>query len=906
MARGGAVLVVDANEVADGSTRSYDRAAIPALPAGVVHRPRLFELLNAALDHSIITVTGPAGWGKTQLLASWATTPEFPAKAAWLTIERSDADPLVFWPAVMAAVSRTRDHGSVVEHDVDSDAPVVEALLGVEHPVVLVLDDVHLLQGSPVAPGLARLARMLPPQVHLVLSGQFLPDLPLAKLRVERKLVSLTGRDLAFTSEEAVALLAESGTEVPRQVAVALRDRTEGWSAGLRLAALTLLDGLPADELLGQFGGDHVEVADYLMSEVISRQPPDVQDFLLRTAVCERINGELAAALTGRTDSAELLRWMAAHNVFTTSDGPRQTWFRYHTMLSELLRSRLEVLGPEEERQLHAIASRWFAEHDMPVQAFDHAARADDWERAAAILMDLWLPMYLDGKLVSLGELIDRLPRRFTMSTAFEHIRTAVGLALGDARLSPGEGALAGAGFDTYTAPSPRSEDAVAAGTPGHGARTVPDLVVSLERARLAGDLDASVAAARQLVELAGSDELRSTPTASDLRALAFQQLGMTEYWAGRREEAEAHLREALAEAAGNGREYVQLGCLVHLVLVLTVQNRLTEGLKESDVAVALIGRRGWEITGAAAEVWHALGWVAYLRGDLDLAEKHLEGAALAVRRQDAAVVSTVLLVRGLAAALRGRKREAIVLLDEAAEAMSRIRGHFVFDDYVVSEQARLRLAIGDVEGGRAVLAPHAVDPHGPVHVTIAHAELRVCDGSTDEAIALLLEASRAGRGLIDQHLQALVLLALLQARTGDEVTAARTIAAAVDLAAPERYIQPFIQFGRPVGRLLRTIVRRTDQADFIEEILSCAEAFWPVGLQTVLPSRVENLDEQPTERELEVLRALDSHDSLPEISDSLFISVNTLKAHLRSLYRKLAVRSRREAVAKARSLGLL
>lgn len=905
----------------DLDRHTFDRTAVPDLPGGVVRRPRLFRLLTDALDHPVVTVTGPAGWGKTQFLASWVRSPHCSVRTAWLTVERSDTDPQLFWPAVMEAVSRARNNDGSTERRVDSAAPVVEALLGVEDPLLIILDEVHLLQGSAVAADLARLIQMLPPLVRLVLSGQYLPDLPMSKLRIEGKVVAITGKELAFTTAEAEAMLAESGVDVPSRTAVELRDRTEGWSAGLRLAALSLADGIPADDLLDEFGGDHADVADYLISEVLSRLPADVEDFLVRTSVCDRLTGSLAAALTGRSDSANLLRWMARHNVFATTDGPRQTWFRYHTMFGELLRSRLDNLGVAAVRRLHMTASSWLAAHDMPIEAFDQAVRAEHWGPAAAILMDAWPAMYLDGKLVALGERIDLLPADVAAASGLDHVRTAVGLALGDAYWSPGEGDLAGAGFDLYTRlphalplnsrplpdrPGPTATGEESAAWAEHAATTLPVLVVDLERARLSGDLDGAARVAQRLVALSASDDLRSTWKAPDLRALAYHHLGVTEYWAGRKGAAEAHLREALAEATGGGRAYMRLGCLAQLVLVLTVQNRLTEAMRECDAAVALVEAESLEFTGAAAELWHALGWVAYLRGDFDLAEKHLAGAALAVRRQDAAVAATVLLVQGMTAATRGRKRDALALLDEADRVMARLRARYVFDDYVTGERVRTRLAIGDIDGARTILASCYEGPHGPVHLSIAQAELLISEGRPTQATDLLERASKTGHGLDDQHLQALVLLALLQEGNGDDKRAVDTLSGAVSLAAPEGYIQPFLQFGRRSSQLLRKLQRsRRTHTALIDEILASADTLQSEG-ESPRPPRAEGLEQMPTERELEVLRSLDSLASLPEISATMFVSVNTLKGHLRNLYRKLGVASRREAVARGRSLGLM
>ena len=903
---------------AEALTWIAGRTTVPDLPDGVVDRARLFRLLDDALAYPLVTVTGPAGWGKTQLLASWVRSRHCPLEAAWLSVDRSDADPRVFWPAVMAALSRTRQQIADDQRPVDSVGPVREALVSVNDPLVLILDDVHLLGETVVEPQLASLVHMLPPGVRVVLSGQYLPALPLAKLRVEQKVFAISAKELAFTTSESAAMLAHSGVDVSEQVVAALRDRTEGWSAGLRLAALSLNDGLPPEDLLKQFGGDHIDVADYLMSEVLAHLPTDVEDFLLRTSVCDRLTGGLAAELSGRQDSAELLRWMARHNIFTTADGPRQIWFRYHPMLGELLQSRLENLGRTTVRRLHATAMSWFLAHHMPVEAAEHALRAEQWTSATDILMGAWLGMYIDGKLVQLRELIDRLPPDIVAESLLGQVRTATALALGDASGEPG---FVGTGIDSYTGgQTPSSPQVTAlvpdagepigvvetnAPSPDHARPALSELVVDLERARLVGDLVGAATAAQQLVSLSRSTDVHDAGEASDLRALALQQLGMTEYWAGRRSDAEAHLREALSEATGNGRAYVQLGCLGHLVLVLTAQNRLTEALRESETAVTLARRHNWEFTAATAPLWHALSWAAYMRGDLDLAVNHLDVAAVEVRRQDAAVRATILLVRGMITGLRGRSRDALELLDEAAQVVARMRTPYVFGDYIVGGQIRLMAAIGDLGSARAVLARYPDDPDGPVYFSVVRAEVLVGAGELDSAIEILAHATRTGKGFIDQHVQALVLLALLRERAADQNAAISAICAAVSLAAPECFVQPFLQFGRAAERLLRSAARHSHlDLAFVDQVFRAFDALQPeVSRLAVL---TDSLDEPLTDRELEVLRSLDSLDSLPEISASLFISVNTLKAHLRSIYRKLGVGSRREAVAQARSLGLI
>ena len=902
------------------SLRVSDRTVLPTLPDGVVNRPRLFTILESALSCPVVTVTSPAGWGKTQLLSSWLGSPDRQGRVAWLSIDRADTDPQVFWPAVMAALSDVWQETDSVDGQAVSDASVIGALERVNEPLVFVLDDVHLLHNSAVVPGLARLLRVLPPLVRIVLSGQFLPELSLAKLRLEQRVISITSRELAFNASETAEMLATSLIDLPETSVSALSARTEGWPAGLRLAVLSLQDGLHPSELFDQFGGEHVEVREYLSAEVFSHLSPETEDFLLRTSICERLTGDLANALTGREDGTELLRWLTRHNVFTISDG-RQAWFRYHTMFSELLRGRLERLGAETVRELHLTASSWFSAHEMPVEAIDHAALAGDTAGTAVILMESWLSMYLDGKHVSLGEVIDRLPIGVNAWPSVAYVRAAVHLAFGDSAFSgngrgPFPHTVNDAGIDELRTrlrslwgepgDSLVKANGMSVSNPSQFLPSIPVIVVDLMSARLIGNLEGARVAAQQLLDLSESHDLRASPTALDLRALALEQLGMTEYWAGRWADAELHLRDAFIEAKSNGRAYVELGCLAQLVLVLTIQNRLTEALAEAESAIALVRQRNWEVTGPAAELWHALGWVAYLRGDLDLAEKHLEGASLAVRRQDASVGATVLLARGLTANLRGRKEEALALLAESHQAMEKHHGRYVFEDYVIGEEARIKVAIGDVIGARALLAPYPDDPSGPIHLSIARTEILLNENRRDAALTHLEEAARLGQGLTDQRLQALVLLALLQSDAEDRIRSKRTMLEALELAEPEGYIQPFVQFGRAIEPLLRAIAADSkSRHPFINSILDHGRLIW-ISKKPVRAKPYSGGILQTTEREMEVLRALDSLASLAEISESLFISSNTLKAHLRSLYRKLDVGSRRAAVKKAQTIGLI
>ncbi|NIL78945.1 serine/threonine-protein kinase [Rhodococcus sp. B10] len=898
------------------------RTGVPLLPSDVVERPRLFAWLAEAVKSPVTTVTAPAGWGKTQLLASWVRSPYCDIDVSWLTVDHRDTDPNRFWPAVLATIARASPRTTDRQPGDDPVVPLFESLATLTSPLLLILDDIQWLDDSIVESDLSWLLLRLPPNVRVVLSGIYLPNLPVSRLRIEGKLRALTSKDLSFDAAEVSAMLTASGVELSSSAAEGLQRRTEGWSAGLRLAALALGETESADEFLHEFTGDDSDVADYLVSEVLERLPVDLQEFLLRTSVCEVVTADLATALTGRTDSYEVLRSMAKRNLFVLADTPRKDWFRYHGMFAELLRSRLKQRGEPAAGTLYRTASRWFAAHGMAVSAYQHACSAECWPEAEQLLLDNWLALYLDGQLVTVQRLLRHLPDSvIDDNNELQLIGIAVTLALGEGGVANVfDAALSGAPLDSRVsrrvAPQPEaaSEDSsdrhpLSSELPVDPEATPASLVVDLERGRLSGDLKAVAIAAHGMAVLSRDHFGSGVATASDSRALALQQLGITEYWVGRRADSEAHLREALSAARATGRAYVELGCLSQLVGVLTAQHRLTEALTVAAEATELARKRGWELTGAVAELWHALGWAAYMRGNLDAAEQHLAAAMAAVRRQDAAVSATVLLVRGLIISLRGRKRQALADMDAAAKVADRMVARYLFDDYLIAERARLRLALGDIAGAKEIFAPYPADARGPIMLTVVHAEFLVSEGQPDRAIALLDEAVETGSGLYDEMLQAMVLLALLaDQRSPQSPHAVNSLIAAIELAAPEQYVQPFLQFGIAVDRLLRTVKGAgTRYPAFVDLVRArLAENAPTMHVHRGLEAARDVLVDPLTKREMQVLRAIEEPASLPELADRLFVSVNTLKAHLRSVYRKMEVNGRREAVVKARSLGLL
>lgn len=864
------------------------KISVPRPLSGVVERPRLFALLDEAVRLPVTTLAAPAGSGKTQLLASWVPGIEY--RVAWLTLDHSDGDPWRFWTGVLTALRRVVPETESTLLSTLSPAPdngyspavlpalVVDALAELTSPVLLVLDDIHALEDSSAAEGLSFLMSHLPPPVRLVLCGTHLPQLPRARLRLEGRLATVPSGALAFTEDEAEALFLHAGVEVDAELVTELTRRTEGWSAGLRFAALTGAEGgLALDK--GMLTEAEFETSEYLVTEVMRHLPAEVQHFVLHSCVCERISGGLGDHLTGRSDGAAILRWLAGRNVFTVGTDDGSDWYRYHAVFAAMLRRQLDTSGAPSAVELHRRASEWLADAGLVVESFDHAVRGQVWDRARQTLSRSWLSMYLGGELVTLRDMLDRLPPATDgQGQEDSRLRRIAGLALGE----PDAGT---------------TEDA------GSEGRTLTDHVLTLILSRSRGDLVTARAAALALHRLA-EDPSCPHDTATDIRALALHELGVTEYWAGERAEAEKHLREALTAARVGERDYVALGCISQLVGVLTAQDRLDDALQVAADGVELARRRGWEQTAATAELWHALGWINYLRDNLDDADHYLDQSDEAAGEADSAVRATIKLVRALVLSQRGQKRRALAHLEDAAHAIECLREPHIFAAYVEAETARLLLALGQVGAVRRALSAEP-EPGESVHLSIARAELLISDSRAEVAWRLMRRAVEEGSGFLDQRIQARVLLAVLEGQEQGMRSGLVVMTEAVELAATERMIQPMLQFGPRVDRMLEVLERRQSRHhDFIVEVRAHIAASVTAAYRT-RPAD-SGLEEPLTAREAEVLARLDGMDTLPEIAAELFVSVNTVKAHLRSLYRKLGVHGRREALSRAEELGLL
>jgi LuxR family maltose regulon positive regulatory protein len=867
----------------------------PRTARWLVARARLLELLDAGVQGRLTLLTGPAGSGKTVLLSPWASTGVLPGPVAWLSLDAADNDPARFWFYLLAALRQSGavppsgrlgslglpiggpDEGFVLE--------LAAELAKLAEPVVVILDDFHQLTNPAVLDGLATMLGRSSGSLRLVLASREDLPLPLARLPAASRPIEIGAAELAFTTDETAKLLASHGLVLTDADLALVWARTEGWAAGLRLAALSLQDHPDPAGFIAGFAGTSRAVADFLLEEVLGRLPEQDRTFLQHTSVVERVSGELADALTGQTDGAQTLARLERTNAFVVALGPDRSWYRYHQLLAELLQARLQASTPRLVSELHRRAAGWYEDHGFPIEATRHALAGGQWPLAAELLASIWQDFILDGEMAMLGALVDQFPSEVVEADAeLVTVRAARRLGVGD---------WDGADSDL------RLAEQAATDLPQRRRRrfAVTLAAVSLYQARLRGDLDAAVVAARHLLP-AGGDLVGD----DDLRALALLNLGIAEFWTGALEAATGHLEEGLAAARRAGRDGLVVGFLGQLAAV-TGTSRLGEGVRLAQEALALAERRGWSQNPSAACAYLVLGGAHFEWGDLTAAERYLDLAMAC--RPEPAISLTIGLTRAVAARAKGEPAAGLAILRGAQQELERLNGPYVMAASLRQWEARLLAATGRVEEARALLSTSDEPAPASAATLAVRAELQLAEGDAAGAVATLapcLDGS-ASPLVAYQRLETLLLDAVARQRLGDLDAAATSVEHALQVAEPQGYRQVFWNLGEEVhALLLRQRQRGTAHPQLLTELLdrptlSAAPSALPPPMALAAPL---------TDREQAVLGFLDSDLSTRQIADELYVSVNTVRTQVRSIYRKLNASRRGDAVRRARDLRLL
>jgi LuxR family maltose regulon positive regulatory protein len=864
----------------------------------VVSRPALLQRLGGPAR--VTVVAAPAGSGKTVLLQSWLSQAGLDGRAAWVPTGPGERDPQRFWVSVATALRQTTGGAELVRAvsaapDLDGWA-LVERLLadlaGLQDRLWLVIDDMHELGASQALRQLELLVLRASRELRFVLATRHDLRLGLHRLRLEGELAEIRADDLKFTQAEAGQLLAAAGVELPGPVLRLLWERTEGWVAGLRLAALALAGHPDPARFAAEFSGTERTVADYLLAEVLERQPEPVRRLLLRTSVLDRVNGELARLLTGDEDAERILQDLERAGSFTVSLDPPRSWFRYHQMFAGLLRLELRRTTPGEVTGLHQGAAGWFAGHGFPAEAIRHAQAAGNWGLATGLLADHWPGLYLDGQATAIHELVAGFPAALLRTDAeLAVIAAADELAQGSLEAAERYLDLAGRRAETTTPETRRGQLRLLLG------------VVGLLLAGQRGSLPGVAEQARRLAAITEGGDAAQPGLTEDLRALALIRLGSTEFWAAAPDDAERHLEQGVALARRIGRPYLEFTGLAYQSGA-GMNESFERGAERATEAVELARRHGWSDDPAVGVACLVLGAVLSWQARLEEAERWVQGAErlLGAEAAQPAMSATTRFIRGVLEMLRNRDAEALAAFQAADLLARRLDSPHYLTPRIQAFVLRALVRLGQTGPAGQLLAGLS-DPereHGEIR--IAEAALRLAEDDPRAAATALAPVLDGSATVVWYYglAEAYVLEAIALDSLGDRDTAETALERALDLAEPNGQLSPFLMYPAP-GLLERHTRHATAHAALLADIQSLLS-----GIRPSSPARPRPLLEAPSESELRVLRYLPTNLNAPEIARELYISPNTVKTHIRNLYAKLGTHRRAEAVERARALGLL
>lgn len=872
---------------------------IPPPRPNAVNRPRLLARLDAGLHGRLTLVSAPAGFGKTTLVSAWVSDCGRPV--AWLSLDAGDNDPTRFLTYLTAAVQTVApDVGAGVLSALRSpQPPPLEAILtalaneiaALPAPFLLVLDDYHVIEAASVGGALAFLIDHLPPPLHLVIATREDPPLALARLRARGQLTEVRAADLRFTLEEAAAFLRQAmGLNLSTDAIAALEARTEGWIAGLQLAAISMQGyAADADAFIHAFTGSHRFVMDYLVEEVLAQQPAAVQTFLLRTSILERMCGPLGEAVVGEgaTNGQEMLAALERANLFLVPLDSERRWYRYHHLFGDLLRQRLQasVAGAADAvdiTTLHRRASRWFEANGLLFEAFQHAVAAADIDRAAFLVEGNGMPLHFRGAVKPVLDWLTALPSHELDA----HPNLWVTYA----------SALLFTGQLTGIEPKLQAAEAVLPANSADAATR--DLIGRIASIR------ATVAVSQHQAETIVTQAQRALdflhPGNLPVRTATTWALGYAYELQGNRSAARRSYTAAVAAAEAIGHFIMHLMSTLGVAHMQEADNQLEQAAASYRIALKLAGDPPLP---AAAGVHLGLARLHYAWNDLPAAEAHAEQSlhmARQLENTDRFIASEVMLAR-----LRlARGEVAVAWAQLAAAEQAAQRPHLLrMLPEITAAQVDVLLRQGKLDAA-AHLAQRYTLPFCQVHVQLAQG-----DGAAALASLASLRAAVEAKGWQDDLLRVTVLQALAHQAHGDPEMALHRLEEALALAEPGGFIRLFVDEGAAMTELLAVAAKRGIMPEYVARLLAAFPATaltLPDGRGSDGAPRPSSLPDSLSPRELEILQLIAEGLSNQEIGARLFLALDTVKGHNRRIFEKLQVQRRTEAVAKARALGLL
>jgi LuxR family maltose regulon positive regulatory protein len=880
---------------------------IPQVHADLIPRPRLTNQIDEGMKRKLVLISAPAGFGKTTLLSDWSLKGQWPV--AWISLDEGDNDLAFFLNYFIAALQSVRLYTgkSALELLQSSSHPlfiesiltaIINEIAAASSPFVLVLDDYHRIQNQRIQDALMFLLDYLPPPMHLIISSRADLPIPLGRLRASGQVLELRASDLRFTSDEvALFLNGLGGLNLSRLDIVALETRTEGWIAGLQLAALSMKGHTDIPGFVAAFAGSNRYILDYLIEEVFQRQPNPIQDFLLRTSVLERLSGPLCNAVTGRTDCQALLEQIARANLFVVRLDDDQRWYRYHHLFADALCTRLQQSASAVEiAELHGRASRWYEGEGFTSEAIDHALEAMDYARAGRLIETCAETMLMRGEVLTLLTWLKRLPESELGSRLC--VFYAVSLLLFG---KPDEAAHYLRIANSRFGDDPEVIDEIS--------------IVSATAAIFQGD-------PRLLETLHPLQDHEHILKKTFLRSLMSLNLALSAALTGDLTASNQALNEAVVIAQATGNILMQTLCTVFLASFEVMRGRLWQAARVYRQVIQFSAEQTGQPIVAVSTAYLGLGEILREQNDLDAADEYLtQGIALGQQWDNFELLVDGYISLARVARARGDLDQALRIIEETQQLALRHHAASFTVATVETHRVRLRLAQGNIEA----VTQWAQDISG-ASVTSSSIIMREVEMATlarvyvaqhkpGDALSILEDLRQAAESseLMGTLIEVLVLRALAYQIQGDSAHAIANLERALSLAQPEGYVRIFVDEGPAMAALLSRVLEaqtakqpKEYSLDYVRSLLSA------LGQPTAdVPARTRSAAVPPvretlSEREIDVLRLLAVGLSNQEIADQLVLAVSTVKWHIYNIFNKLDVRSRTQAIVRATELNLL
>jgi LuxR family maltose regulon positive regulatory protein len=855
----------------------------PPSRLGVVSRPRLIEQLDRGLHCKLTLISASAGFGKTTLVSEWLADCEYPA--AWLSLDDGDNDLARFLTYLFAALQTMEVNiGEGVFTSLHSpQPPAIESILTavlneisiVANDFILILDDYHVIDAPQIDHALTFLLEHMPLQMHLVIITREDPNVPLSRMRVRNQLSELRVADLRFTSNEAADFFTQvMGLNLSLEDIALLETRTEGWIAGLQLAAISMQGHKDASHFIKSFTGSHHFVLDYLVEEVLQQQSENVQNFLLYTSILDRLCGPLCDAVLFdlSVSGQETLKYLERANLFIVPLDNERRWYRYHHLFAELLRQRL-YQSVNTAAELHIRASIWYEDNGFEVEAFHHAVSANDIERAARLVEGAGMPLHFRGAVSPVLNWLESQPAavldaRPSLWVMYASALIFVGQLAGvEQKLQAAEAALQGADLDD------KNRDLA-----GHIAAIRATVAVTQHQ------VETIIVQSHRALEYLHPHNL-------PVRTATTWTLGHAYMLQGNRFAAREAYNEAISISEKIGHIIIAIAATIGLGLVQERENQLHDAVQTYRRVLELAGDPTLPV---ACEAHLGLARIFYEWNDMDTAEQYGQQSVQLARQlqnTDRFAACEVFLARLKLA--QGDLAEATAILAKSVQFVQRHNFVYLMPE-VAAVQVLALLHKGDLKAAARLAQAQ--------ELSVSQARVCLAQGDTAAALALLEPLSKQAevKDWIDERLKIMILQAVALHAHGDKDKAVQLLGDALTLAEPGGFIRLFVDEGLPMAKLLSELAAQRIRPNYVRKLL----AVFKVEDHTT--TTAQSLVEPLSERELHVLQLVAQGLSNREISEQLFLALSTVKGHNRIIFDKLQVQRRTEAVARARELGLL